>query len=553
MRGEAEASHKRWQKRQQTEPETEKHTHWLGECGQDHVRVLCIAVCALEVPMTVQLSETAEPKFLDVPKKLAGTGRMLAAVKKLCKGRVAYLAGKCRLGADRMVWVVTVLIGTEATGWPGHARSYSQKQLADTPVYPAVTLLLAKVASMQSGYTSREDLAILLGQLDEHGQLQGTVGKFAASRLSPKKIAQEKKSMTRRDILLQSRKTESWIESVLTEAAGHLSGQAGKGELAGFLLEWAGQVTVTDLADVPDDLLSQIPTFEDPTLASLAFNDKFCPQRTERVKVPINDQSNEGRPADYSELLTPTANAERLEAELELKQYLQLMHDGEADEHQLIAARPRPRLFGQEAVMPRYRGCIWDMRSKPFKPLDLVTTLDTHLNLVYWNKHMQGNVDQQLIQFMNDGVATGSLPDLQCCLNPPLISLAEGIKHVVSECDRTVEAGYLEASWQLPFWPSRGGATGTRPKKATFRRITDVETPRHPAVDSEGVMVRGGNSGTKATLTLPKERKGMQEDVMNDEAILRYIGDQLGWTTSRTSSISYGCTPLKYGKECLGC
>jgi site-specific DNA-cytosine methylase len=500
---------------------------YLSSIARKMVRILCIAVCAREVPMTVQLTALGEPLCADVSEDKAGTGRMLLAVKDHCSGATAFLAGQCNLGQQFRVWVVAVLATRGAPVWALHSSDFTQKGLADSPLYPAVSLVIAKVASMQSGYTTKADLDILLGQ---HGQqaLAPTVGKTVAKKMSPATIASECKTMTRAEILEQSRHTEQWIAQILASAASALSDT--DSSLAAYLEDWSGQVTTTDLRDVPDALLSQIPTFVDPLLASLPFNDKFCPQETSRVLVPDMRQQNAGRPRNFAELLVPDAFRAKEEAEAEFKEYLQLMHSGAASEHELIALRPRPRYFGQDAVMPDYRGCVWDTRSSPFKPLDMVTTLNTHLNLKFWNKHMRGNKDEQLKQFMNDGVSTGSRLDLQCCLNPPLISLGDGILDMEKDCDRVIQEDYLEEHAGLPFWPCRGGSVGTRPKKDTHRRITDVETPRHPAVDSEGIFVQGGNSATKATLPLPRESKGMQQDVLNDECILRYIGDLLGWT-----------------------
>ena len=70
------------------------------------------------------------------------------------------------------------------------------------------------------------------------------------------------------------------------------------------------------------------------------------------------------------------------------------------------------------------------------------------------------------------------------------------------------------------------------PKSGSIRRISDIGQPRKPTVDECGVLVYVYNeSALRDSLgrkRLPEERKVMAPDALNDMAILRYIGNQIG-------------------------
>jgi hypothetical protein len=491
-------------------------------------RILMVPICALESPLKVLLSSTKQPWYVDVPTEGVGTGKMLQAVSTAFPGCARFLAGECWLSSKMQVWVVVLLAKISDCDLAGrHARCapYSQEQLHGHVTLAPASLALAKVASMQSGCTSFDQLSLLFGQMVE-GELRPTVGKVTPLEIAPGRLATERASLSRSDILRASREAESWITLVLETAAA----RANDPVLAQSLSVWAGQVTTTSLTDVPEGMLSQLPVFTDHRLASLPFHDKFLLPSTEAIVVPVLPQTATELPMSWAELLMPWAEAQRQEMIAEGKAYQELMWRG-ASERELVEHRPRPRYLGAEAARPQFRGVVWDCRDTPFRPLKMDGRNPSHIQVGYWNERMaaMGAVDLQLMQFVNDGVSTGVVPGLQSMMHPPLLSLGDGIAHVASEVDRLIAEGYLDEHLDMPFWPNRGPPTGCRPKRSTFRRIMDADQPRWHQVDSEGVQVVGDNTATKAALPLPREVKGQVQDGMNDECVLQYIAKLLGW------------------------
>jgi hypothetical protein len=180
---------------------------------------------------------------------------------------------------------------------------------------------------MQSTCTSFDDLALLFGQSVE-GEIRPTVGKVVAMEIAPRRLAPDTKEMTRAAALQLSREAERWITFVLDEAAREAANLA----VSESLSMWAGRVSVTDLKEVSDEMLTQIPTFSDPLLASLPFHAKFLPPDTQRLDVPLLPQHADVWPKDFEEMLMPWAEAERLLAIKEDFEFQQLMASGTATE-----------------------------------------------------------------------------------------------------------------------------------------------------------------------------------------------------------------------------
>ena len=78
--------------------------------------------------------------------------------------------------------------------------------------------------------------------------------------------------------------------------------------------------------------------------------------------------------------------------------------------------RPQPLALGQEAMLPWARGRVWDLtfeRAACAVPLDTTLPLDTHLNLPFLRKRLEGYPDQNLISNILEGVRFA--PDLRLC------------------------------------------------------------------------------------------------------------------------------------------
>jgi hypothetical protein len=71
--------------------------------------------------------------------------------------------------------------------------------------------------------------------------------------------------MSRQEALQHCRAVEVQAEAALSERST-VAEKQGDLPLSVKLTEWANQVTVTSLKDVPDDLLQRMPAFDDPHL-----------------------------------------------------------------------------------------------------------------------------------------------------------------------------------------------------------------------------------------------------------------------------------------------
>ena len=60
-------------------------------------------------------------------------------------------------------------------------------------------------------------------------------------------------------MLQYCRALESQVSTALEADAEPLVQQ--DSDMAAYILEWSGQTTITDLRDVPDDLLDRLPAF----------------------------------------------------------------------------------------------------------------------------------------------------------------------------------------------------------------------------------------------------------------------------------------------------
>ena len=123
------------------------------------------------------------------------------------------------------------------------------------------------------------------------------VGALSARHIAPERIAQGSITATRQAALLACRASEEQTKLSLRAAAV----ASASAELSCYLLEWAKATTVTDLKDIPDGLLSQIPKLDDPSLATMLFS---CTSNMPHTKsfTPPAQRPTDFKPKDIGDI-----------------------------------------------------------------------------------------------------------------------------------------------------------------------------------------------------------------------------------------------------------
>ena len=188
-----------------------------------------------------------------------GTGSITQLAKSMSAGQRVYFIGRCQYGTGK-AWVTATISAKPRIDAP---REFTLKELVGTDVHRPVSLAIAKFGSMLTGHTS---LALMEPLLNSTGEFE--VGALSARHIAPERIAQSSITATRQEALLSCRAGEEQTKLALT-AASVATSSAG---LADYLMEWVDATTITDLKDIPDGLLSQIPKLDDPALASMLFS-----------------------------------------------------------------------------------------------------------------------------------------------------------------------------------------------------------------------------------------------------------------------------------------
>ena len=149
--------------------------------------------------------------------------------------------------------------------------------------------------------------------------------------------------------------------------------------------------------------------------------------------------------------------------------------------------RPHPIAFGEDAIKPRARGRLWDLRGGPgnVKLFDPATEPKrTGLDLEFAAAEFADIPDRELISMICDGVQmkTEHMAH-QIVLMPNLLSLYSengGVNAAASQMAEMQKLGFLATFSQLPCVPFRAMPRGVVPKKGTeeLRGIGDQGQPR---------------------------------------------------------------------------
>ena len=202
------------------------------------------------------------------------------------------------------------------------------------------------------------------------------------------------------------------------------------------------------------------------------------------------------------------------------------------DVKQLAARRPTAVAIGQSQIHPVAWGKVFDNRGPKLKLMDFTAPVDCRLDSAYFAAMLPEHKDKQMFQFIRDGVRSQALLKPQCLFQSHLLSMANAVPKVHEEIVRLQAQGMVGRYKESPFFPARTNSMGAVPKSGSIRRISDMGQPWKPTVGESGVLVDVHNEtalrDSLGRKRFPKERKALEPDALNDMAILRYIGDQIG-------------------------
>jgi hypothetical protein len=274
-------------------------------------------------------------------------------------------------------------------------------------------------------------------------------------------------------VLVYCRALEAQVSAVLKRDAEGMMEQ--DKDMATYILEWSEQATITDLRDVPDDLLDRLPAFVHSKLLTEPFSftarldqteaftpskqptTSFRPQCTGDLFNPLQNVPQRSRQAEealvsfFKEMWKQEDAAAAAPAEEELKgsRFSQLSNNIQRRQR-LGKLRPQPLVMGLDCWNPEALGTVWDITGSRTVPVDFNAPLVRDLNLDSWLSHFSDITDQQLVSHMRHGVCSGVQLDHLTMLAPPLLSLADDIESVSNELARLVEAGYLRKHSRQP-------------------------------------------------------------------------------------------------------
>ena len=192
-------------------------------------------------------------------------------------------------------------------------------------------------------------------------------------------------------------------------------------DMATCILEWSEQATITDLRDVPDDLLDRLSAFDHSKLLTEPFSftarldqtdaftppkqpdTSFRPQCTGDLFNPLKNVQQRSHQAEealvlfFKEMWKQADEAAAVLAEEELKgsRFPQLSSSIRRRQ-QLGKLRPasEPLVMGLECWNPEAMGTVWDITGSRPVPVDFNAPLVRDFNLDSWLSHFSDITDQ---------------------------------------------------------------------------------------------------------------------------------------------------------------
>ena len=281
-----------------------------------------------------------------------------------------------------------------------------------------------------------------------------------------------------------------------------------RGEHAEYLQSCAQLVKPAELADVPEGLLSQLPTFGDTKLRAFPFTAAYVPPVTEWLeRRPKQRDAPVGFcPLSARDILLPTS-ACRGKVDRWMRRMVQFMQCAEQVGADCQYLRPPAIAVGQECQVEQARGLVWDFtfeRSECGVPLDFRTPVESNLNVDFLLQELQGYPDQRLISYIAEGVRFEAEVELQAVLVPHLLSLTQGFANVRKEVFRLEAMRWYRFYDAIPFWPIYCNGQGCVPRKLEIgrpRRSTECGGPRKETCDETGLPAWSLNEAAKVYRT----------------------------------------------------
>ena len=200
--------------------------------------------------------------------------------------------------------------------------------------------------------------------------------------------------------------------------------------------------------------------------------------------------------------------------------------------------RPKACAYSPTCLLPRYRGCVWDLRDPTrVVPLDYAREQPTHLNLDFYRVEMEGHPDQELLSHMIHGVRFLADLEHQFVIMPHLLSLGKAFPSVQKELRRLRGLKWVEFYCSPPFWPMRASPQGCTPRKYEdrWRRTSDASAPHTPLFDCASQPIFSLNTASQRPRVvdgieypIPKEHKPTLRQAMRNLAILLHVASLTG-------------------------
>ena len=265
---------------------------------------------------------------------------------------------------------------------------------------------------------------------------------------------------------------------------------------------WADVIRPEELQDVPPDLLTHLPSFEDARLDQLLLTPPYVPPHRPRLlpKPPQRPIHIGHCPRSAVDLMLPRS-ARRWRSWLgRTLADLVCMRDLGVD-----CERDRPQLlvFGQQDLYEWARGGVWDFRRSPAECgtiLDYGAPLSPTLHSDFFERELADYPDQQIVGMISSGVIYQADVELQAVFVPHLTSLPKGFKAVTKELKRLGAKGWYEAYSTPPLFPGYYNGQGSQARKLEpdrDRRTTEGGAPRKLTWDSSGVRVLSINEASR--------------------------------------------------------
>ena len=199
--------------------------------------------------------------------------------------------------------------------------------------------------------------------------------------------------------------------------------------------------------------------------------------------------------------------------------------------------RPEARAYGQDAIQPRARGRLWDLRGGPgnvrlWQPYTAAEKqARTCVDLDFAAELFGDCADEEFVDFLLHGVRFGADLAHQIVLQPNLLSLYRegGIDAAAAQMDDMVRAGFIAVFDDLPSVPYRVTPRGVVPKAGTdeLRGIGDQGAPRKPLrTERSGELVEALNAKCRDADWSHEDKDGLQHAAHNG-AVLQAFGDML--------------------------